>query len=92
MVKQRAPDVVCFLRKDGTNKFIGPGRGLEKKVARHVRDGYEIVGISRDGYQYDHTPNAWLRTIANLRDMTNDMYFCSEEQYRARTNHDKNNS
>lgn len=85
MVSVQEPDVVCFLRKGGLQKFLGPGRDYGEKAAELVRKGYDIVGLSRNGHEFSSTTSAWLSTIVNLKDMTDDMYFCSEEQYEART-------
>lgn len=77
------PDVVCFLRKHGSEKFLGPGRRYGKEAVELIRKGYDVVGISRTGWEFT-SESSWLKSIMNLEEMENDVYFCSEGQYKAR--------
>ena len=46
------PDVVCFFRRGGEEKFLGPGRGYGKEAIELIRKGYDVVNISRNGEEF----------------------------------------
>lgn len=83
MNSSQGPDIVCFLRKNGRNRFIGPGRNYGEKTAKLIRKGYDVVAISRDGDEFVSS-SSYLSTIMNLESMENDIYYCSRKQYEAR--------